>query len=199
MQPQEIDFNSREIDYNEGMADNNRYKDDDKLFVKFSYYPIQNEEKSREEGRPIYEDKELITIMIPGDKDNIIQREARPQDKMRFRRQYEAFKARAADVLVGTPLEKWAYLTQGQVEELKYFNIFTVEQLVGMPDVHAQQFMAINKIRTAAKAYLEATKSEAPIAQLQAKLDEKDSQIASLEEALKEQAARIQALEDDDD
>jgi hypothetical protein len=197
----EIDFNSREADYeltSQGMSEYNRYRDDDKLYVKFSYHPLQNEAKSLEEGRPIFEDKEFITIMIPGDKDNVIMREARPHDKQRFRRHYEAFKARNAQIMVGTPLDKWAYLTAGQVEELKFFNIFTVEQLVDLADVHAQKFMNINNLKRQAKAYLEAAKSEAPIAQLQAQLDERDARIASLEEALKDQMARIQALEDDD-
>ena len=49
------------------MADQPRYAMDSKLYVKFYTRPVMHGFKSNEAGRPIYEDKEYIQIIVPGD------------------------------------------------------------------------------------------------------------------------------------
>lgn len=180
---------------------------DDRLFVQFYMRPVQNEAKSLEAGRPIYEDTPCVRIAVPGDKDNVIDRPVwddplHPQsDTARFAKQYQAWKAgNNQEIVTGTPLETLTtlvppILSMAQVEELKHFKVRTAEQLEGMPDAIAQRFMGINEIRRKVKTFLEASKSNAPLEHLRSELNERDEQIAALRQALKEQGDQIAKLE----
>ncbi len=53
---------------------NPRFQGDDLVYVQFSYHPTKNKAKSLEEGRDIFEEKPYIKVMVPGDKDNVINR-----------------------------------------------------------------------------------------------------------------------------
>ena len=176
----EADFGLTEYAMNE----HNRHKGDENLYVKFFVHPLQNKEKTLEEGRPIFEDREFVSIMVPGDKHNIVTREARKADFQRFPKQYQAFKTDNDELLDGTPLDKWPLITPAQTLEMKYFNIRTVEQLAGLNDSTAQQFMGINLLRDRAKEYLVAAKDAAPVTQLQGELAKRDETISSLEAAM---------------
>jgi hypothetical protein len=157
---------------------NGRYQNDDNLLVRFFMHPKLNQTRSAEEGRPIYEELPYIQIMVPGNKDSIIQRPASDMDKTRFAEHYRKFEARIdQDTVEGTLLEEWPGITRSQAEELKYFNIRTVEQLAGVSDSNAQNIMGIQFLKQKATAYLEASKEEATA------------------EALAEMTARLEALE----
>lgn len=177
-------------------AENNqRFADDSKLYVQFHMGVEENRAKSLEEGRPIFEDVEMVRIMVPGDKSSVVDRRVRDQDRQRFARQYEAFKQNRQEVVEGTPLEKWNYLSQAQVMELRHYNIRTVEQLAGISDGNAQNFIGIQKLRTAAQQYVEAAEAEAPIAQLQSELEKRDSRISEQDETIQNLLERIESLE----
>src|SRR5690606_9295016 len=129
----DISLTRMALDINSGVF--NRYKEDDKLAVAFFFSPVQDDEATAREGRPIFKDAEFIKILIPGDKTNVVVRQASQSDKDRFAQQYARFKNNQQEVLEGTPLEAWPLVTRSQVEELKYFGVRTVEQLAGMADV----------------------------------------------------------------
>ena len=133
---------------------------DELLFVRFYVHPRQNADKTLEAGRPIFDDTEYVEIMQPGNKENIIQRPAQPDDKERFARQYSAFKNNEEQQVSGTPIEQWNALSKAQVEELRYFNVRTVEQLAEMADNNSQQFAGIQSLKLQAQAYLEASEKD---------------------------------------
>ncbi len=171
---------------------NARFAQDDGLFVVFHLHPELNETKSAEEGRPIYEEQEYITIIIPGDKDNIVDRKVMQQDRERFPRQYMAFKAKEDQPQVGTPLEEWSGVSRSQIEELKFFNVTTVEALAAIPDSQSQKFMGINALKQKALAYIEDTSLAAPFEQLQQENQVLKDEIA----VMKDQLAQL--TKDDD-
>lgn len=164
-----------EADY--GITDmamsNGRYQGDESLLVKFFKHPLLNQIKSEEQGRPIYEETPYIQIMQPGNKDSIVVRPASDMDKNRFAEHYRKFEAREdQDSIEGTLLEEWAAVTRSQVEELRYLNIRTVEQLATVSDSNAQNVMGINLLREKAKKFLETSEKEATaerFAELEAK------------------------------
>lgn len=175
----------------------NQYSQEEKLFVQFFIHPKQNATKSLEAGRPIYDDTEYVRIITPGDKDNIVERPAKLADHQRFARQYQAFKQGLTDPVVsGTPLRMWPIMSRAMVEELAYFKVFTVEQLADLPDNLAGQFMGIQRFKQAAKDFVEAAKSTAPLEQMRKALEEKDAQLAGLGDKLQKALARIDALEE---
>jgi hypothetical protein len=173
----------------------NRYKDDHRLLVTFYIKPIQDAALTLKEGRPMFIDTECVRIMTPGDKSSILDRTAHAEDKMRFAKQYQQFKAGAEQAQVGTPLEAWPMVTRAQVEELKFFGIRTVESLAEIADVHAQKFMGINMLRQRARDYVEAAKGTQPMAEMRAQLEEKDNEIQTLNKAMADLAARVAAME----
>ena len=167
-----------------------RFAKDDSLYVRFYSHPKQDPVKSAEEGRPIFNDTEYVSIMVPGDKTSIIERPARDMDRQRFAKHYAAFKNDAEEVLEGTPLAAWPGLTRSQVEELRYFNIRTVEQLATVSDSHAQKFMGINTLRNKAQAYIEAAAGNAATDKMALELESRDNEITALKQAVEE----LQAL-----
>ena len=173
-----------------------RFAKDDHLFVKFHTQPLHNQKKSAEAGRPIYDDREYVSIMVPGDKCSIIDRPASPEDIQRFPKHYERFKTNAADQSTGTPLEHWPSLTRSQVEEMKYFGVHTVEQLAGMADTQTQQFRGMNTLRTKAQQFLDAAADNAVNDRLNAELADRDNQIAALMQAVEDLKTKVTALED---
>lgn len=174
-----------------------RQEDEDKrLLVLFSIRPHQNKEKSLLEGRPIYDEREFVTIMVPGDKDTVIDRPATDMDKDRFSRQYAAFKNKnSQEAASGTPLKAMTFLTAGQIKELEFFNCHTVEQLADLADNHAQRFMGIQQLKRMAQDFLRAAKEQAPLTAMRAELDQKDQELSEAKAAINELAERLKILE----
>lgn len=166
------------------------------LYVTFNLEPHQNLSKSAAEGRPIFEEREYIMIMVPGDKDSIVHRPIMDLDKRRFEERYERWKRKVGDqTTTGTPLKQVPWLTSSQVKEMEYFNVYTLEQLAGISDNHAQKFMGIQMLKQRAKDALQAAKDAAPLAAIRAEIEAKDSQLAAALQAIKEQGVRIELLE----
>lgn len=162
-----------------------RYQGDETLLVKFFTHPKLDQNAAKAAGRPIFNDTHYIQIMQPGNKDSIIIRPAMEMDKQRFAEHYKKFLAREdQSAISGTLLEEWPGVTRSQVEELRYLNIRTVEQLAAVSDSNAQNIMGVQMLKTKAEKYLEASK-EAHLAEA---LAEKDKQIEQL-------MARMNALE----
>lgn len=168
--------------------------DDDKLMIKFELFPHLDQEKSQAEGRPIYYDREYITIIVPGDKDSIVHRPVWSKDIERFPRQYQAFKNNESQETIGTPLKLWGGCTLGQAKELEYFNVKTVEQLAGMSDGNAMKFQGINALRQRARDYIAHTKEQQPLLQMRAELEDRDNTVATMQRQLAEMAAELKIL-----
>jgi hypothetical protein len=164
-----------------------RYAMDSKLMVNFYVRAVQNNFKTSQEGRPIFDEVEFIRIIIPGDTKTIIDTKVNPEYRHRFADKYERFQKGLAQAQSGTPLEVWPQMTVGQVAELKAMHISTVEQLADLSDVLAQKIMGSHQLRQKAQAFLEAAAGEAQNSKMAAELEKRDVEIA----ALKEQMAQI--------
>lgn len=168
---------------------------DERLYVVFRVMAVENHAKSADAGRPIYEDKECIEVRIPGDKDNIIIREATERDKQRFHKHYRAFKDGQGELQIGTPLAAVPWMTRSQVEELAYFGVKTVEQLANLGDgTRAAGLGGIQGFKQRAKDFLAAAAGAAPAEKLRAELEQRDNEIALLKHQQDEMAAAIAEL-----
>jgi len=163
----------------------NQFAGDEKNPVQFYIYPEQNFAKTEAEGRPIFQDTEYIRIF--NSKDNIIERPVRDTDKRRWPGQYNAWKAGGESTpgAAGTRLEHWPLMTRAQVEEFRYFKIFTIEQLAEHPDSLNGTIPGIIRLKQLAKAHVETAKGEVPLLRLQAQIDAKDGVIAEMQAELK--------------
>lgn len=165
-----------------------RHAEADKaLLVRFFTQPLRNEEKSIQEGRPIFDDTEMVEIRVRGEKDNVVVREIRPDDKRRFRDAYKHFREGKTLAESGTPLSAWSVMSASQVEELRYLGFYTVEHVADAADSAVSKFPGMQSLKNRAKLFLEAAKGNAPLEKLSKSLEEKQNEI----EALKAQMAAM--------
>lgn len=166
---------------------------DRKLVVRFSLQPRIDAAKTAEAGREIYREVEFVTILIPGDKTLSVNRPILPSDKQRFPLQYQSFKNKQGEALVGTPLIAWPLVNESQRRELDYFNIRTVEQLADVADNFSSQMMGVNALKQQAQRFLASTKESAPLVKMQTELAQRDNSIAALEDQIKKLAEKLEA------
>jgi hypothetical protein len=158
------------------------------LFVEFYEDALEIPFKSEQEGRPVYEQRVFVRIMVPGDATSIIETPATPQHKEEYRRQYERFEKGMKDVVDGTPLSMWPVVNKSQVKECEFFEIRSVEQLAELSDSTCKRMgMGYMELRSKAKAWLLAAKDSALVTRQAAENDRLQGEI----EALKEQIAQM--------
>ena len=197
---EQASYEVTDMAYNTQQGQRQQFKGDEQLWVKFHVLPMLDQEKSDQEGRPIYKDVEHIQIMAPGNKDSVIDRPITVLDRKRFARHYAAWKADEKELIEGTPLASVARdpifnLSPAKIEELKYFKIVTVEQLANLSDANAQQHMGINIFRKAAQEYLKKSDQHATVTRLQSELEQRDSRLQAMEQALADLQARLAEAE----
>lgn len=170
------------------------YKDDNKLFVQFYKRNLRNEAASLEAKRAIFETHTFILIKIPGDKHNDVNRIANEHDQQRFPVQFAKFQ-KGLEQIVGTPLDAVPFLTMAQIEEYKYLNVRTVEQLAGLSDGICQKIMGAVTHKQKAQEWLDAFKDADKMrAEFAAKTEAQQTEI----EELKKQMAQLLASQQKD-
>jgi hypothetical protein len=169
---------------------------DESLMKWFYMGVIQNQGRTTEEGRPIFDDVECIKIITPGDKNSVIDRPASADDKRRFSKEYAAFKEgkKEDEQIGGTPLTEWPFLSRAQVEEFKYLGLRTVEQLAECRDDVTSRVPGLVSIKRNAQVWLGKTKSASEAAKTAKLIEDQASQISTLQEAVRQQAQRLEML-----
>lgn len=168
--------------------------EDQALAIRFYMDVRKNIEKSKQEGRLVCDDVEMLEIRIPGGSD-LIRKEVGDQERERFHKQYAAFRSGVSqDKVSGTPLSEWPIMGRAQVEEAAYFGVRTVEAMAVIPDSHLQKMGAgWLEIRSKAKNWLQKAKDGALVNRLQEMLDERDRRIDAMEKMLATQGKDIEA------
>jgi len=165
------------------------------LAVRFFIEPQEDETATKNQGRPIYRDVEMVEIRIPGDPD-LRRSPVMQADKDRFPKQYLAFKRnQSQEAVSGTPLAQWALLSRAQVEEAKYLGAHTVEQLASASDASIQRFgSGWISIRQKARDWLQSAKDSSMLSKLRSELEERDARIKTMEDMLRKQGEAIASL-----
>lgn len=162
--------------------------DNSNLYVEFYEDAHEVRFKSEQAGRPVYEQREFIRILVPGDSTNIIERLSNEQDRQDFPRQYDRFKKGQTAVIDGTPLNMWPVVNKSQVKECEYHEIRSVEQLGQASDTVCNRMgMGYVELRNKARAWLAAAQDSAIVTKQAAENDHLRGEI----EALKQQIAEL--------
>jgi hypothetical protein len=133
---------------------------------------VENVARSKEEGRPIFDDKEMVRVVIPGDRLATFVGEVEDRHRDRWPDHYAAFKRGEQRASSGTPLEYWPIMSSAKVAEMKALNIFSVEDLANLSDaLLARIGMGARELRGQAQAYLENAKAGADVARLSAEIE----------------------------
>lgn len=112
------------------------------VIARFFTRPAKNQAQSIAQDRPVFENREYVEILYPGDR---LQAPVFPADaqapsedgspityKQKYRASYEAF-LKDAEALDGTPLHNLG-LDKARIAELHALNIKTLEHLAGLPE-----------------------------------------------------------------
>lgn len=168
------------------MADN----PDLSLGVRFYIEPVENPAKSREAGRPIYDEREFVEIGFPADNKRKLVAPAHEMHYVahakrqmtyaeRFPDVYRAFKDEVAGFVSGTPLSEVGFLTASKKSELKALNVLTVEQLAGLPDASLRKIgMGAREMMEEAQAFLKRASGSAEVDDLKRQIEELKAQMA---------------------
>lgn len=169
----------------------------DSAVPRFFMEAVQNKAKSAAEGRAVFDEREMVEVIIPGDRKTVSVRYVSDEHRNRWPRQYQAFKAGQEAPVSGTPIREWPFINRAQAEELAYAHVLTVEQLAGLTDDLLLKAVPRGgyELRSAAQRFLDAAKSAAPSEQLAAELAERDATIAAMKELDAAKSARLDALE----
>jgi NAD(P)-dependent dehydrogenase (short-subunit alcohol dehydrogenase family) len=172
----------------------------DNAIPRFYILPVQNAFKTQQEGRPIYEEREMVEILVPGDRRNTWDGMVKEEHRRRWPRQYEAFKAGLEAPAEGTAIRDWAPVNRAQAEEFAFGHVKTVEALAGLSDDQLNKVMPMggHDLREKARRFLEQAAGAAPAeklaaenAELRATIDQLKGQVSAFE-------ARFAALENKD-
>lgn|ERR1700722_2272668 len=93
---------------------------------------MPNPAKSREAGRPIYDNVVMIRIGNPGERLNVVVRPVREEDKRRFAIQWAQFMQSHKQRPEGTPLSFLLPENPAAIGMLEGCNVHTVEQLASL-------------------------------------------------------------------
>lgn len=139
---------------------------------------------------------EAVQILTPGDTKATPMRKVTDEIRIKYRAYYEVWKAGLKMSPVGTPLEMWPLLTPALVMQLKTANIFTVEQLSNIADVHLHLLPTGQLLRQQAKDWLEVKDKSDKVTQQTAEnqaLKDNQRQMADTIASLQAQLAAMQA------
>jgi hypothetical protein len=159
----------------------------DRRMARFANVPTPNAVKSEEAGRPIYENKVVLFVRHPGERDETAVA-MREHHKWEFQRQWAAFEAGNAPEADGTPLSVLFPADPAIVQHMRGCHVFTVEQLADLTAEGQRRVgMGVQEYVGRAQKFMDAAERAAPMHQMDAALRQRDEEI----EALKAQVAML--------
>lgn len=170
---------------------------DDSAWVKFESRKHLNQFKSEQEGHPVYEMRDFVTIQCPGDQLSVLDTFVSESHKMRFPRQWAHFQNTKTNIAVdGWAIDTWPLITAAQAEELKYRKFQTVEQLADAPFTIIQSMgMGYIELQEKAKIAIRSAKDGSFAQQLAAESKRKDEQLAAMQEQINALLAKSEKVD----
>lgn len=175
-----------------------RNRDRDGAIPRFYMRAVQNNFKSQELGRPVHEEVEFVEILVPGDRKTVHDARVTEEHKRRWPNAYKAFRENRESPVEGTALDDWAGVNRGQVEELRYSHVRTVEQLAALSDDQLAKSVSMGgyALREKAQRFLEQAAGAAPAEKLAAENEVLRGNMATMQsqmDAMKAQMDRLTA------
>lgn len=160
--------------------------DDVALGVRFYHDAVENPAKSREAGRAIFDEVEMIEIAFPGDKNRKLITKADTTTTIRlngriehityaerFPEAYDQWqKGGEGRFITGTPLSEVGFLTTAQKAELGALNIYTVETLAALDGQPLKSLkMSGTEWKTKAQEFLDNADARVKLADMQRQME----------------------------
>lgn len=177
----------------QGYGTANSGPNDQQLIVAFYPYSQLNKFKSNQEGKPVYETKDFVSISHPGESMNVVKREATENDKRRFANHWSAYSQGKNQVPDGVPLTLLFPSSPHIVETLRGYNIHTVEQLANLSSHGIGSVgMGCQEWVNGAKRYMERAEKGVNHHKFETALAEKDREIATMKRQIADLSQMMQ-------
>lgn len=170
--------------------------EEDRLVVKFRADKIKNEGKTKQAGRPMFDDIELVEIRTAGDRNTVkvfpahsmhrwTMNEDGEQEEQtyaqRWNEQYRRFKENRQQVQDGTPLSELPFLTEAKRAELRALSIHTAETLAALDGQNLKTLgPGGRELKNQAQAYIDQASGSANVTQMASQIAELQALVASL-------------------
>jgi len=170
--------------------------EENRLVVKFRADKVKNEAKSKQAGRPIFDDIELCEIRTAGDRNTVKtfpahafhrwtttpEGDQEPQTyAQRWNEQYRRFKENREQVQEGTPLSELPFLTEAKRAELKALSIYTAETLAALDGTNLKALGPFGReLKNQAQAYIDNARGSADVTHMAQQIADLQAQIAAL-------------------
>lgn len=157
---------------------------------------VENAVASQREGRPIFTERELVEISVPGDPYSKPVQRVTDEHRNRWPEHYKAFRAGVEPATDGIPLEQWPVMrTKAMVLEMKAIGLTTVEQCAAMSDTACQRIRTGGyRLRDLAKSYLDDALAQAELVRRTAEADAAKAEVTSLKETVANLSALVDQL-----
>lgn len=174
------------------------------LLTPFFYVAtVENTIKSKEAGRPIFDEVEMVEIRMAADRNynphfpahemHVREMGEEITHAMRWPEAYQRFKNQETQVASGTPLEELTFLTAARRSELKALKIYTAEALAALDGPNLKVLAGEGyRLKEQAQAYLDKAHGFAGTSSLVAE----NSQLREALKALQERMDRIDSVPD---
>lgn len=170
---------------------------------RFFIHTTHNKAKSKEAGRPIYDDMECVEVRFAGNRQTVsvfpahtICGEAQDEEgdsrpityAERWADQYKRFKAKEQQVAAGTPVDELPFLTQAKRSELKALSIYTAEALAALDGKELSNLgQGGRELKNQAQAYLDNASGSADVLRMAAEIE-------ALQQTVRELSGNAQAV-----
>lgn len=166
----------------------------------FKIHTRENKVKSKEMGRPIFDDREICEMRIPGDRERVVVQPAHHVWKyergqpvtyaMRFSEQYRRFKEGHTQLTSGTPLTMLTEMPERKRLEYAALSVHTVEALANLEGQQLKTLgMGALEWKKMAQEYLAKADSIVNVAHLAKENDDLRTRLSALEAMLSNKPA----------
>jgi hypothetical protein len=152
------------------------------MVVMFYTRPTHSPGKSAENGRPFFEDKTFVRIAPPGERLNIVDREANESDKRRWPVQWAQFKENKEQIPDGTPIDMLYPDHPSIGAMLKASRVYTIEICAELSGNAIEEIgMGVQRYVNDAQKYLTMAEKGAKTSQFRRQMEELENKMRGLE------------------
>ena len=165
------------------------------MICMFYNRPMHDPIKSKEAGSPQYVDKVFARIHPPGERLNIVDREASASDKRRFPQQWAQFQQNKEQHPEGTPIELLYPESPAIAATLRANGISTIEVCAELSAPAIENVgMGCQMWVNYAVKYLEAANKGVGVGQMRSALEDRDREIRALKNMVDKLKGRVEEL-----